>query len=232
MILQMDVGNTAMKWRLCEDGRVADRGVVSREAVLRLPEPAAPPRAVWVASVAGPEFERALCAAVGEAWGVSPWIARSSAAACGITNSYAAPERMGVDRWLAMIAAWQWVGDAVCVIDAGSALTIDFVGADGEHRGGYIVPGLAMMERALLAETDRVRFGEAPRDCLEPGNSTETAVLNGLQLAQVGAIDLALSRYVKESIDDRNIATLARAYHGVSLDAVWTEEEGFVEPGK
>ena len=195
MILQLDVGNSALKWRLCGDAGVIERGVIPREAALRLPEPGAAPRAAWVASVAEPDYERELCAALRDAWGIEPWIARTSAVAGGVTNSYASPERMGVDRWLAMIAAWQLVGGALCVIDAGSALTIDFLGADGVHRGGYILPGLAMMERALLADTDRVRFGDAPRDCLEPGKSTETAVLNGLQLAQVGAIELALDRY-------------------------------------
>ena len=195
MILQIDLGNSALKWRLLGDAGVASRGVVARDRFLQLPAVSPAPEAVWISSVAGPTDEEALTAAVVEAWSVRPWFARSSRSAGGITNSYAAPERMGVDRWLAMLAAWQRVGDAVCVIDAGTALTIDFVDAEGNHRGGYILPGLDMMERALLADTDRVRFDDAPRDSLAPGDSTETAVLNGLQLAQVGAIELALSRY-------------------------------------
>ena len=40
-----------------------------------------------------------------------------------------------------------------------------------------------------------MRFGDAPRDRIEPGTSTETAVFNGLQLAQTGAIATALDRY-------------------------------------
>ena len=68
------------------------------------------------------------------------------------------------------------------IVDAGSALTIDFVAANGEHRGGYILPGIDSMERALLSDTDRVRFGEARRDCIDPGRSTEEAVYNGLLL--------------------------------------------------
>ena len=153
------------------------------------------PRAVWIASVAGQVYESELRSSIAARWDVEPWFARSSAAACGVTNSYTSPERMGVDRWLAMIAAWQQARGAVCVVDAGSALTIDFLDSHGVHTGGYILPGLRMMERALLEGTDRVRFGDAPRDCLAPGNSTETAVLNGLQLAQVGAVELALTRF-------------------------------------
>jgi type III pantothenate kinase len=195
VILQLDVGNSAIKWRL-RDGRAElDRGTISREAGPRLPDLRQVPRAVWVASVAGSVYEEALRDAVDKRWGVSAWFARAEARACGVTNSYASPDRMGVDRWLAMIAAWERVGAAVCVVDAGSALTIDFLDGGGRHRGGYILPGLAMMERALLEGTDRVRFGDAPRDALSPGDSTETAVLNGLQLGQVGAVELALSRY-------------------------------------
>jgi type III pantothenate kinase len=93
-----------------------------------------------------------------------------------------------------MLAAWQPRRQQVCVIDAGSALTIDFVAAAGQHIGGYILPGLDSMERALLSDTDRVRFGEAARDSLEPGCSTETAVFNGLLLSQAGAVRLALEQ--------------------------------------
>ena len=188
MNLLLDIGNSAVKWRI--DSR---RGKLSDGSLL--PTLDAPPEAVWVASVADEAREAALAAETRAQWGLTPWFARSSAVACGLSNSYEQPERMGVDRWLAMIAAFHRVGGPVCVIDAGSALTIDFVAADGRHRGGYILPGMAMMERSLLGETARVRFGDAPRDRLEPGNSTESAVLNGLQLAQAGSIELALKRF-------------------------------------
>jgi type III pantothenate kinase len=195
VILQCDVGNSAIKWRLSESGQVVGRGVVSRNAGSILPVLARSPQAVWIASVAGPDIEERLAAAAEHAWGVSPWFARTTSAACGVTNSYDAPERMGVDRWLAMIAAWQRIGDALCVIDAGTALTIDFLDQGGVHRGGYIIPGLAMMEQALVRDTDRVRFDEAPGGQIAPGRCTATAVRNGVQLAQLGAVDLGLSRF-------------------------------------
>lgn len=200
MILQLDVGNSALKWRLCSGCSCVKRGMMARGDTAELPTLDSAPRAVWIASVAGQAYETELRSTIAARWDVEPWFARSSAAACGVTNSYASPERMGVDRWLAMIAAWQEVRGAVCVVDAGSALTIDFLDYGGVHLGGYILPGLTMMERALLEGTDRVRFGDAPRDCLAPGNSTETAVLNGLQLAQVGATELALTRFGQRGI--------------------------------
>lgn len=193
MILQLDVGNSAVKWRLRQDGSNLQQG--SFEPGAALPDLKQSPDAVWVSSVTDPEQELVLADLLQERWGVAPWFARSGASACGVTSSYQDPSRMGVDRWLAMIAGFRLIGGPVCVIDAGSALTIDFLDGSGHHRGGYILPGMAMMERALLGETARVRFGDAPRDVIEPGRSTETAVFNGLQLAQVGAVTAALQRY-------------------------------------
>ena len=164
-----------------------------------LPALAQAPDQVWISSVAGADLEQDLAARIRDRWSIDPWFARTAATACGIINSYAEPARMGVDRWLAMLAAWNAAKAPVCVIDAGSALTIDFVAADGRHRGGYILPGADSMERALLNDTDRVRFGDAPRDRLEPGCSTAEAVLNGIQLSQVGAVATALGRFGDDS---------------------------------
>jgi type III pantothenate kinase len=198
VILQLDVGNTRTKWRLIGDDSVVERGVVASTQLLQLDLPLSipdSPSQVQISSVAGAAVEGELAQRVQERWGCTAWFARSSAQACGMNNSYAQPERMGVDRWLAMIAAWRDAASDVCVIDAGSALTIDFVDAGGQHRGGFILPGLASMERALLSDTDRVRFGQAPADSLAPGLSTEEAVFHGLMLSQAGAVNLALQQY-------------------------------------
>jgi type III pantothenate kinase len=101
---------------------------------------------------------------------------------------------MGVDRWLAMLGARERERGKLCVIDAGSALTIDIVSAAGQHEGGYIIPGAALMERALLLDTDRVRFAEEVGDDLAPGTSTAAAVRHGIMLAQAGAVSLAIEK--------------------------------------
>jgi len=199
LILQLDIGNTRVKWRLTSGETVAEQGVLVRAAEGLLPSPAQAPDQVWISSVADADLEQELSARILDLWGSDPWFARTAAAACGVTNSYTEPSRMGVDRWLAMLAAWNAEKAPVCVVDAGSALTIDFVAASGEHRGGYILPGTDSMERALLHDTDRVRFGEAPRDRLEPGCSTAEAVFNGIQLSQAGAVATALERFGEDS---------------------------------
>lgn len=193
--LQLDVGNSGAKWRLVSAGTVLARGLYrpaepeSRDALLQL---APPPRAIWVASVAAPAAEAELAGLLTENWRVEPWFARTAARTGELTNSYSDPSRMGVDRWLAMLGARARNTGRVCVVDAGSALTIDIVSAGGCHEGGYIIPGPELMERALLLDTDRVRFDERIDHELTPGTSTAQAVRHGIALAQAGAVTLAL----------------------------------------
>lgn len=195
--LQLDVGNSGSKWRLLRHGEVVARGTYrpqepsSQEAMLNCtPEL----QQIWVASVAGSEAELTLADMLVQRWGVQPWFARSGASCSGLRNSYEEPERLGVDRWLAMLAAWHRLRGRACVVDAGSALTYDLVGADGRHEGGYIIPGPTLMERALLLDTQRVRFEEEAEYELTPGQSTAQAVRHGIALAQTGALALAMDR--------------------------------------
>lgn len=194
--LQLDVGNSSAKWRLLCGAEIVARGryreedAASREALLACSETL---DAIWVSSVAHAEQDEALAGLLRRQWGVEPWFARSEAETHGLRNSYLEPERMGVDRWLAMLAARARCPGRLCVVDAGSALTIDLVSAEGRHEGGYIIPGPGLMERALLLDTDRVRFSEAADYRLQPGCSTAQAVRHGIALAQVGAVRQALA---------------------------------------
>ena len=189
--LQLDVGNSSAKWRLVEDGQVSARGryapadVDSRQALLDCTSQL---DQVWISSVAGESAESDLRSLLRDRWNVEPWFARTEPQTGDLKNSYEDPSRMGVDRWLAMLGAWSRQPGGLCVVDAGSALTIDLVAPDGRHEGGYIIPGPALMERALLLDTDRVRFEEDIGYALEPGRSTAEAVRHGIAVAQVGSV--------------------------------------------
>ncbi len=197
-VLQLDLGNSRLKWRLIDgEGGPAGETVLGRgacgpddEAWLAQPATVA---AVQVASVASDETEAALAGRVRARFGLEPWFARTAARSGDLVNSYADPKRLGVDRWLAMVAARARCRERLCVVDAGSALTIDLVAADGRHEGGYIIPGPALMARALLADTDRVRFEPGAADSIAPGRSTADCVHRGIALAQAGALQLALA---------------------------------------
>ncbi|MCR9106562.1 MAG: type III pantothenate kinase [Gammaproteobacteria bacterium] len=196
--LQLDVGNSSAKWRLVDAikaGRVVARGRFipgDTASEAQFIGSVATLSHIWIASVASAERDAALGKWLRESFQVEPWFAASEAATGELVNSYAEPQRMGVDRWLAMLGARTRSTGSLCVVDAGSALTIDVVAATGIHTGGYIIPGPSLMERALLLDTDRVRFEQDVDYALTPGRSTAEAVRHGIALAQVGAVERVL----------------------------------------
>lgn len=192
--LLIDAGNTRLKWRLdAEDGpRVAgclvhrDRPLA--EALAELPDALARPSAIWCGSVAGSHFDAALDAALRARWSLSPTFVQATAAAGGIVSAYAEPARMGVDRWLAMIGARARTRRACCVIDAGTAVTVDALAADGRHLGGTILPGLQLMRTALYGNTRRIPAGPVLATPSGLGRDTAACVAAGVRHAVVGGI--------------------------------------------
>jgi type III pantothenate kinase len=191
-VLLLDIGNSAGKWVFIRPAGESRRGRASLENIVEDVGEALSDATVLIASVAAPAQEQALSTRLTEL-GCHVLFARSRGELDGLVNSYVNPQRMGVDRWLAMVAARQRCKAEFCVVDAGSALTIDLVEAGGQHEGGYIIPGSALMERALFADTQRVRYDAAAEPALAPGRSTAEAVSHGVLLAQAGAVRLALT---------------------------------------
>jgi len=227
-LLQLDVGNSAIKWRLVDTQSVLARGSLGLAEVAQLADllPAGLQlSAVWVSSVASEEANDALAAALQHSVGLTPWFARSVARSGTLVNSYHDPTKMGVDRWVAMLGARKQHSGALCVVDAGSALTIDLVSAKGEHEGGYIIPGPTLMERALLLDTDRVRFDEDVDYSLSPGKSTAEAVRHGIALAQAGAVlaipDLAARSLVITGGGGAALAEFVNREHDLAPDLVF-----------
>jgi type III pantothenate kinase len=180
VILELDIGNSRVKWRTLEGGAPVARGHCRRDAgdwPARLPQAAV--ERLRVANVGGAGAAAELTAWARECLGLTPEYARSTATRGGVTNAYAEPGRLGVDRWLALLAAWRELGRACVVVSAGTALTLDVLDGDGRHRGGYIVPGLGLMLEVLQSRTSGVRFAPGPAASLEPGRSTAAAVLQG-----------------------------------------------------
>jgi type III pantothenate kinase len=191
MILDIDAGNTRLKWLLRDgDNRIVQRGVVVYGEWSQEPfAVSAIVKRVRLSSVVGDATEkvRQYCQ---QRWGVEPEIARVVDGLGGVTCGYKEPSRLGVDRWLALLAARKEIVGRCLVVDAGSALTIDSLLENGIHGGGYIIPGLAMMGAALGQNTWGVRVDNAVEPGLAPGNDTASAVSNGCLTAMVGAIQL------------------------------------------
>lgn len=116
----------------------------------------------------------------------------SAAYAFGLTNSYAQPATLGVDRWLAMLGAiFIKPASELLVIDAGTAVTIDHVSATGQHVGGWIVPGLRMQHKAVTQHTAKVFSREFEDAQLAFGQNTDQCLKNGITAAICGLISQA-----------------------------------------
>ena len=159
MKLLVDVGNSRVKWcstagyirtegGQCEHQR-RDIGLVTKAAWEGMNRP----EGVLVSNVAGSPAEAEIFETADELWGVSPRFVRTGLEFAGLKNGYRLPERLGVDRWVAIVGARALALGAIGVVDCGTAITMDYVDADGQHRGGLILPGVGLMRRSLAAST-------------------------------------------------------------------------------
>ena len=118
----------------------------------------------------------------------------------GVKNSYFQPEKLGVDRWLCLLAAhYFYPNTAAWIIDCGTAITVDFLNADGEHQGGLISPGLTLMKKSLLQNTAALNFSAQTFE-LGLANFTEAAIFSGTVYAAVGLIEQALKTQTTEVV--------------------------------
>ena len=176
MRLEVDAGNTRAKWRVCDHRGIFDSGKDLQAALAEKPSWKALVEDVWVSSVHDDQNEWILQ--------VFPQaqFAKSQVSQSGLSNSYEDVHKMGVDRWLAMLAAWSKFPDqSHIVIDAGTALTLDVIDEFGRHVGGYICPGFSLMKSSLLGGTKRVMAEGDWQIGRALGNSTQDCVDHGVQ---------------------------------------------------
>ncbi|MGZ8219278.1 type III pantothenate kinase [Methylomagnum sp.] len=192
-LVLVDIGNSRLKWGRAEQGRIVAGGAFATDeaAPARLDSewsalPA--PDAVQVSNVAGAVIAEKLEDWMARRWRVPVQFARSEAQACGVSNGYERPEQLGVDRWVALIAARHHCPLPVCVVDAGTALTVDVLDGEGRHLGGLIAPGPALMKRALRLETRGVQAVDGGASGWL-GRNTADGVAGGVLRAAAGLIE-------------------------------------------
>jgi type III pantothenate kinase len=150
MILLLDVGNTRVKWAWLEYLEIAPSGSVAHDATHRswqgeIEADGHRPSRIVVSNVAGPAFAAALTLWSRDHYAVEPEFILARDRLLGVTNGYLRPAALGVDRWLALIAAWRSAPRPTLVVNSGTALTVDTLDATGRHRGGLILPGVQML---------------------------------------------------------------------------------------
>jgi type III pantothenate kinase len=203
--LLFDAGNTRLKWAYYTRGRISKSGSVTHQQLhdkgyaaltSRMPRNVTHAAA---SNVAGPGLATKLSSVIGLHASVDIRFAHCQRHAFGVTTSYRQPRRLGVDRWVALIGAWNEFRSAMCVVDAGTALTIDVLDRSGLHLGGQIIPGIDMMGDSLRSRTSDIapasRRSKNPGEGLDIfGKSTDDAIAYGLLSAACGAIERAEKR--------------------------------------
>lgn len=198
-VLLVDIGNTNLKWCWSDQLPDAIRGVAhggasAAELADRQWGHLDRPGRVLIANVASPEWLQQLVDWMVRRWGIRPELAVSGRKSCGVTNAYEIPERLGVDRWLALVAAHHEGQSPACIVDCGTAVTLDVIDRQGLHQGGLILPGPRLMKAALLRGT---RIPEAqderPEEML--GQDTRSAIGLAPLLAIAGMVEKVMREH-------------------------------------
>ena len=109
----------------------------------------------------------------------------------GVRTLYQDPSKLGADRWAALIGARALSNTNTLVINAGTATTIDLLGGNGVHYGGWILPGLSLMQESLQQNTAQLPLAvraSNPESLASFGTTTDEAITGGCDAAQIGAI--------------------------------------------
>jgi type III pantothenate kinase len=205
MRLLLDLGNTRLKWALVDNSGWAARGAVAWEQ-----DVASALATSWRAHITSP---RVLGASVVDAAREAQiehlvtevfaqpveWV-RTPAEACGVRIAYAEPQRLGVDRFLAMVAAHATGPSSYVLAGIGTALTLDALTGDGRHLGGLIAPGPLLMQQSLFGATARIKPYQ-PGAIRDIADNTADAVASGCWQANAALIERFAANVARQSGD-------------------------------
>ena len=208
MILLIDIGNTRVKWACMKSGRMGDSESFVRNktgikaSINKAWKDLTNVKAIYVANVAGEKIAQQLSEWSEKQWELTPVFVQSEQKRFGVTNAYESPEKLGVDRWLALIAVRQHARQATCVIDCGTAITIDIVTKAGQHQGGLILPGLNLMRTALTSNTDALNEQSDNKEFKVLATNTYSAIQAGTLYSVTATLERIIDD-LKQSFNNR-----------------------------
>jgi type III pantothenate kinase len=120
---------------------------------------------------------------------------------------YETPETLGADRIAAVAGAFRiYPSEEVLIIDAGTAITFDFLSAS-QYKGGNISPGIAMRFRALNTFTDKLPLLSPTEEFHNPGRNTADAITAGVITGVIYEINEYIRTFEKKHADVKIILT-------------------------
>ncbi|MGZ4999009.1 MAG: type III pantothenate kinase [Methylomonas sp.] len=200
MNLLVDIGNSRLKWGLEQGGAIRSvaaidyRRVDVRDELRRDWQVIEAPKKLAIASVAATRIAAEIADLSRSLWpAVEIVVPQAESAAFGVSNAYQRADKLGIDRWLALVAAHRYYRGHCCVVDCGTAITVDIIDAGGRHMGGLISPGLLSMKKALVADTAALNFTHQ-QQASGLADNTADAIDGGTLLAAAGLIEIVLRR--------------------------------------
>lgn len=188
----IDSGNTRLKWAWLRADALQDiqtyRHGEDAWRALAADLRKQPAAQLYLSNVAGEAISKKLQQLCTELALAPPHLLQADERFAGLHSAYAKPTQLGIDRWLAMLAAHSLYPQGFVLVDAGSALTIDRVDAQGQHQGGLIVPGFDAMLAGLSTVTRLNCDAIATPRGLALTNNTQSAIGSGCATALVGTI--------------------------------------------
>jgi type III pantothenate kinase len=201
MKLLIDLGNTRLKWGIGR-GRNIDtkpplvhNNSFIQDSLIDLWGSMCRPEQIAISNVSSSQLVDQIKTVVQQLWPgheiISP---KSLAQGFGVQNSYQQPQTLGVDRWLCLLALRHYYTLPACVVDCGTAITVDVLDAHGQHLGGMISPGLGLMKTSLAQGTTQLgSLGSVYPAGLAA--STEAAIHTGTLFSAAGLIEFFLARH-------------------------------------
>jgi type III pantothenate kinase len=201
MILLVDAGNTRIKWRIVDGRELQACGALLTTQVSALEQiwHAYPLTGAVLSCVADAASRAGLARLMATLSVAAHWV-QPVREKYGLTNLYAAPEKLGVDRYAALIAVARLKLRDCVVVSVGTATTVDMLGRNGVFLGGVIIPGPDLMSAALLRGTGQIEARmrqDGSSTTLGPAalpRDTDTAVDMGIALAQAGVVKAMCER--------------------------------------
>ncbi|MFT5259439.1 MAG: type III pantothenate kinase [Saprospiraceae bacterium] len=202
MQLLIDIGNSRFKWR--NNSGTFEGALVHGEQSLSayLDEYWSGLEKVgscWGCSVANSDARRELDEWCQNNFGFAVTWVQSKSRELGVINHYNEPATLGCDRWVALVSAkHKYPNKPLCVVDAGTAITVDALSAAGDFLGGTIIPGRKLMQRALGHNTARLPHSiEATGLVLDvQAKSTGQAIYTGIELT----LQAGVTRIIQEHL--------------------------------
>ncbi len=211
MKLYFDLGNSNLKWTWeSPSGLEQMHRLQHRETETWLDtlnhqlRPEKSPTEVWLVSVAAEEKKQGLINWVQTQWSLQPRLMTVFRRTAGVICGYTDTAQLGADRWAAIVAAYRLSPQGVCILDCGTACTLDVVTADGRHLGGYILPGIRMMRRALLGNT-AMEMKTSTQTWTKWGQDTAACIELGSRRSIVALLEYALERLQAEGSCDPGV---------------------------